>query len=114
MVAYYQSVVYEEKKVTYWALLLVLAFIGMIFVIAYLMKDVLLPWFPVALIGLLVGPNKINAGFRAGAAVNFAMGVATLESMRNNTEVFFGEKPVKISHEARDNILADPLGFVSG
>jgi len=34
--------------------------------------------------------------------------------MRNNTEVFFGEKPVKISHEARDNILADPLGFVSG
>ena len=54
------------------------------------------------------------AGFRAGAAVNFAMGVATLESMRNNTEVFFGEKPVKISHEARDNILADPLSFVSG
>ena len=58
-------------------------------------------------------PNEY-AGFRAGAAVNFAMGVATLESMRNNTEVFFGEKPVKISHEARDNILSDPLGFVSG
>ena len=54
------------------------------------------------------------AGFRAGAAVNFAMGVATLESMRNNTEVFFGDKPVKISHEARDSILMDPLAFVSG
>ena len=46
MAAYYQSVVYEEKKVTYWVLLLVLAFVGMIFVVAYLMKDVLLPWFP--------------------------------------------------------------------
>lgn len=54
------------------------------------------------------------AGFRAGAAVNFAMGVATLQSMRNNTEVFFGDKPVKISHEARDSILMDPLAFVSG
>tara|TARA_B100001013_G_C24314755_1_gene326212 strand:+ start:67 stop:567 length:501 start_codon:yes stop_codon:yes gene_type:complete len=56
MPTYYpQSVIYEEKKVTYWALLLVLVFVGMIFVVAYLMKDVLLPWFPVALIGLLVG-----------------------------------------------------------
>ena len=27
--------------------------------------------------------------------------------------VAFGEKPVKITHEARDNILSDPLGFVS-
>ena len=53
------------------------------------------------------------AGFRAGAAVNFAMGVATLDTMRNNSEVFFGEKPVKISHESRDTILSDPLGFVS-
>jgi len=54
------------------------------------------------------------AGFRAGAAVNFAMGVGTLETMRNNNEVFFGEKPVKITHAARDNILSDPLAFVSG
>ena len=53
------------------------------------------------------------AGFRAGAAVNFAMGVATLDTMRNNNEVFFGEKPVKISHESRDNIISDPLGFVA-
>ena len=53
------------------------------------------------------------AGFRAGAAVNFAMGVGTLETMRNNNEVFYGERPVKITHEARDNILSDPLGFVS-
>ena len=53
------------------------------------------------------------AGFRAGAAVNFAMGVATLDTMRNNSEVFFGDKPVKISHESRDNIISDPLGFVS-
>ena len=53
------------------------------------------------------------AGFRAGAAVNFAMGVGTLETMRNNNEVFYGEKPVKITHAARDNILSDPLGFVS-
>ena len=58
-------------------------------------------------------PNEY-AGFRAGAAVNFAMGVGTLETMRNNNEVFFGEKPVKITHAARDNILSDPLGFVSG
>jgi farnesyl-diphosphate farnesyltransferase len=54
------------------------------------------------------------AGFRAGAAVNFAMGVATLDSIRNNAEVFLGDEPVKISHEARDTILSDPLGFVSG
>ena len=53
------------------------------------------------------------AGFRAGAAVNFAMGVGTLETMRGNREVFYGEKPVKITHAARDNILSDPLGFVS-
>ena len=53
------------------------------------------------------------AGFRAGAAVNFAMGVATLDTMRNNSEVFYGDKPVKISHESRDNIISDPLGFVS-
>ena len=53
------------------------------------------------------------AGFRAGAAVNFAMGVATLDTMRNNNEVFLGDKPVKISHESRDNIISDPLGFVS-
>ena len=53
------------------------------------------------------------SGFRAGAAVNFAMGVATLDSMRGNSDVFFGEKPVKISHEARDSILLDPLAFVA-
>ena len=53
------------------------------------------------------------AGFRAGAAVNFAMGVGTLETMRGNSEVFYGEKPVKITHAARDSILSDPLGFVS-
>ena len=53
------------------------------------------------------------AGFRAGAAVNFAMGVGTLDTMRGNEEVFFGEKPVKITHSARDSILSDPLGFVS-
>ena len=53
------------------------------------------------------------AGFRAGAAVNFAMGVATLDTMRNNSKVFYGDKPVKISHESRDNIISDPLGFVS-
>ena len=53
------------------------------------------------------------AGFRAGAAVNFAMGVATLDTMRSNSDVFFGDKPVKISHESRDNIISDPLGFVS-
>ena len=35
-------------------------------------------------------------------------------SMRNYPEVFFGDKPVKISHEARDSILMDPLAFVSG
>ncbi|GIR27495.1 MAG: hypothetical protein CM15mP42_04450 [Methanobacteriota archaeon] len=28
------------------------------------------------------------AGFRAGAAVNFAMGVATLDTMRSNSDVF--------------------------
>ena len=53
------------------------------------------------------------AGFRAGAAVNFAMGVGTLDTMRGNEEVFFGEKPVKITHSARDSILSDPLGFVA-
>ena len=51
-------------------------------------------------------------GFRAGAAVNFSMGIATLDTMRNNSEVFLGEKPVKISHSARDAILSNPLEFV--
>jgi len=41
------------------------------------------------------------------------MGVATLDTMRNNRKVFYGDKPVKISHESRDNIISDPLGFVS-
>ena len=41
------------------------------------------------------------------------MGVATLDTMRNNSKVFYGDKPVKISHESRDNIISDPLGFVS-
>ena len=53
------------------------------------------------------------AGFRAGAAINFAMGVGTLDTMRSNSNVFFGEKPVKITHSERDSILSNPLGFVS-
>lgn len=53
------------------------------------------------------------AGFRQGAAINFAMGVATLGEVRGNRDVFYGDRPVKISHEARDLILDDPLGYVA-
>jgi len=52
------------------------------------------------------------AGFRQGAAINFAMGVATLAEVRGNRQLFYG-MPVKISHDTRDSILADPLGFVA-
>ncbi len=52
------------------------------------------------------------AGFRQGAAINFAMGVATLAKVRGNRQLFYG-LPVKISHDTRDCILADPLGFVA-
>jgi len=48
-------------------------------------------------------------GFRKGAAVNFQMGVSTLKAMTENDKVFFSDKPVKIDHETRDRILADPL-----
>lgn len=48
-------------------------------------------------------------GFRQGAAVNFQMGVATLAAMRDNGNVFYSDKPVKIDHDTRDRILADPL-----
>jgi len=53
------------------------------------------------------------AGFRQGAAINFAMGVATLGEVRGNRDVFYGDRPVKITHAARDLILADPLGYVA-
>ena len=53
------------------------------------------------------------AGFRQGAAINFAMGVATLGEVRGNRDVFYGDRPVKITHEARDLILDDPLGYVA-
>ena len=53
------------------------------------------------------------AGFRQGAAINFAMGVATLGVVRGNRDVFYGDRPVKITHEARDLILDDPLGYVA-
>ena len=52
------------------------------------------------------------AGFRQGAAINFAMGVATLAKVRGNRQLFYG-LPVKISHDTRDCILTDPLGFVA-
>ena len=52
------------------------------------------------------------SGFRQGAAINFAMGVATLAKVRGNRQLFYG-LPVKISHDTRDCILADPLGFVA-
>ncbi len=45
------------------------------------------------------------AGFRQGAAINFAMGVATLGEVRGNRDVVYGDRPVKMSHEARDLIL---------
>lgn len=48
-------------------------------------------------------------GFRRGAAVNFQMAVATLEAMNENSDVFYSDRPVKITHEQRDGILADPL-----
>ncbi|HIG63900.1 MAG TPA: hypothetical protein EYG25_03575 [Candidatus Poseidoniales archaeon] len=53
------------------------------------------------------------AGFRQGAAINFAMGVATLGEVRGNRDVFYGDRPVKITHEARDLILENPLGYVA-
>ena len=53
------------------------------------------------------------AGFRQGAAINFAMGVATLGKVRGNRDVFYGDRPVKITHEARDLILENPLGYVA-
>ena len=53
------------------------------------------------------------AGFRQGAAINFAMGVATLGEVRGNRDVLYGDRPVKITHEARDLILDDPLGYVA-
>ena len=53
------------------------------------------------------------AGFRQGAAINFAMGVATLGEVRGNRDVFYGDRPVKITHEARDLILGNPLGYVA-
>ncbi len=53
------------------------------------------------------------AGFRQGAAINFAMGVATLGEVRGNRDVFYGDRPVKITHETRDLILENPLGYVA-
>ncbi len=53
------------------------------------------------------------AGFRQGAAINFAMGVATLGEVRGNRDVFYGDRPVKITHEVRDLILENPLGYVA-
>lgn len=52
-------------------------------------------------------------GFRRGAAVNFQMGVATLAAMRDNEDVFYSDKPVKIDHATRDRILADPMGGIT-
>jgi farnesyl-diphosphate farnesyltransferase len=53
------------------------------------------------------------AGFRQGAAINFAMGVATLGEVRGNRDIFYGDRPVKITHETRDLILENPLGYVA-
>ena len=44
----------------------------------------------------------------------FNKNVYDLTKVDDNGELkFLGNKPVKISHESRDNILSDPLGFVS-
>ena len=60
---------------------------------------------------LLAIPEQYN-GFRRGAAVNFQMGVGTLEAMRGNSDVFYSDKPVKIDHATRDRILADPMAGI--
>lgn len=57
---------------------------------------------------LLAIPDQYK-GFRRGAAVNFQMGVATLERLQDNPEVFYCDQPVKIDHATRDAILAEPL-----
>ena len=52
------------------------------------------------------------SGYRTGAAINFSMGVATLNAVSGNPELFYGDAPVKITHAVRDEILKDPLGYV--
>ena len=52
---YPQSVIYEEKKVTYWALVFVLFFIGMIFFVVYYTRFSLGFLLPLPLIGISFG-----------------------------------------------------------
>tara|TARA_B100000029_G_scaffold402285_1_gene401736 strand:- start:59 stop:535 length:477 start_codon:yes stop_codon:yes gene_type:complete len=56
MTTYYpQTVIYEEKKVTYWALLFVLFFIGLVFFLVYYVSEFMGYYIFLPLIGLFFG-----------------------------------------------------------
>lgn len=48
-------------------------------------------------------------GFKKASAINFLMGVETLIKIKNNSDVFYSEYPVKIDRSVKDVILADPI-----
>lgn len=49
-------------------------------------------------------------GFKKFSAIHSQMGIETLTKMKNNPDIFYSEKPVKIDKSVKQAILADPIG----
>jgi len=56
-------------------------------------------------------PEEYN-GYRRASSMNFLMGVETLNKVKNNPDVFYSDKPVKIDKETKEKILSNPEGYL--
>ncbi len=56
-------------------------------------------------------PEEYN-GYRRASSMNFLMGVETLNKVKNNPDVFYSDKPVKIDKEIKEKILSNPEGYL--